>query len=167
MVKPSYISLNDLLMIYDLQHWTGTFYDDTTLQALGLIVQLGHNGSSCSSPGLVQNFTIVDSSGIHQINLRYCECHQAAGGSRSYVQLLRARLFTSSVVCPRKAFTFDVLDTFHLMTLQGKISAYDFYTTLSHKSDNTGLRNVKVSPRKINDYELTRLFPIRTATPNF
>jgi hypothetical protein len=131
------------------QHWTGIFYDDTTLQSLGLVLQLGHGGFSCPNPGLIQRLTIVDISGIHEISLRYCECHQATGGSRPHVQLLRARLFPSTVIFPRKAFTFDVLDTFHLMTLQGKISAYDFYTTLSHKSDNTGLHDIKVKPHLI------------------
>jgi hypothetical protein len=50
----------------------------------------------------------------------------------------------ASLERPRSAFTFDVLDTFHLLTLQGKISAFDFYYALEHKSDNTGQRKLKV-----------------------
>src|ERR1700741_3181116 len=110
-----------------------------------MVLQLGHNGSPCPSPGALQtNFTVVDVSGIHQINLRYCECHHVVGGSRSHIQLLRARWYPSTVVYPRNAFTFDLLDTFHLLTLQGKISAYDFYNALHHKSDNIGFRKLKV-----------------------
>jgi hypothetical protein len=45
---------------------------------------------------------------------------------------------------PKSAFTFDVLDTFQLLTLQGKTSAYDYYYSLAHKTDNTGLQNLKV-----------------------
>jgi hypothetical protein len=110
-----------------------------------MVLQLGHNGSPCPSPGALQtNFTVVDVSGIHQINLRYCECHHVVGGSRSHIQLLRARWYPSTVAYPRNAFTFDLLDTFHLITLQGKLSAYDFYNALHHKSDNTGLWKLKV-----------------------
>jgi len=50
----------------------------------------------------------------------------------------------ASIDHPKSAFTFDVLDTFHLLTLQGKTSAYDYYYSLAHKSDNTGLQNLKV-----------------------
>jgi len=44
----------------------------------------------------------------------------------------------------QSAFTFDVLNTFHLLTLQGKVIAYDFYSALQHKTDNTGISYVKV-----------------------
>ncbi|KAF4568149.1 hypothetical protein EYR36_010158 [Pleurotus pulmonarius] len=39
---------------------------------------------------------------------------------------------------PQTAFTFDVLNTFHLLTLQGKLSAYDFYLSIDHKTNNAG-----------------------------
>ena len=102
---------------------------------------------------------------MHQINLCYCGCHQEIGGSRLHIQLLRARLFPSTASSPRSAFTFDVLDTFHLLTLQGKISAYDFYTALVHKSDNAGLLNMKV--RSLRGHHRTLKTPFnRTATLN-
>jgi hypothetical protein len=80
-------------------------------------------------------------SGIHSVNVSFCEC---VGVPPQRVQLLRASLMPASVDQPKSAFTFDVLDTFHLLTLQGKTLAYDFYYALDHKSDNTGLRNLKV-----------------------
>ncbi len=40
--------------------------------------------------------------------------------------------------------TFNILDMFHLLTLQGKVSAYKFYSTLQHKTDNTGISDTKV-----------------------
>ena len=110
-----------------------------------MVLQLGHRGSPCPNPGALHtNFTVVDVSGVHQVSFRYCECHQEVGGSRPHIQLLRICWFPSTVVLPRSAFTFDVLDTFHLLTLQGKISVYDFYYALVHKSDNTRLLNLKV-----------------------
>lgn len=128
------------------------------------MLQLGHGGSPCPCPSVVQTgFTVIDISGIHQISLCYCGCHQEIGGSRLHIQLLRARLFPSTVSSPRGAFTFDVLDTFHLLTLQGKISAYDFYTALVRKSDNAGLLNVKVRSLRDHDWTLKTLLN-RTAT---
>ncbi|GBE89394.1 hypothetical protein SCP_1600550 [Sparassis crispa] len=41
--------------------------------------------------------------------------------------------------CPRTAFTFDYLNTFHLLTLQGKLNLYDYYKAILRKMDNTGL----------------------------
>ncbi|KAF9492480.1 hypothetical protein BDN71DRAFT_1591590 [Pleurotus eryngii] len=40
------------------------------------------------------------------------------------------------------AFTLDVLETFHLLTLQSKVAAYDFYRTLEHKTDNAGVKDL-------------------------
>jgi hypothetical protein len=123
-----------------------SFYKDTTLQALGLVVQLRHDKGDCPSPSPIQlDFVVVDLSGIHLVNVRYCECHHLAGGSRSHIQLLRFQWFPCTVKRPQSAFTFDTLDTFHLITLQGKLSAYDFYQSLARKTDNTGLIKVKVS----------------------
>lgn len=46
---------------------------------------------------------------------------------------------------PKTAFTFDLLDTYHKLTLQGKLNLYDFYTATMQKSDNCGRRKVIVS----------------------
>jgi hypothetical protein len=45
---------------------------------------------------------------------------------------------------PQAAFTFDVLEMFHLLTTQSKISAYDFYLSLLHRTDNSSYSNVDV-----------------------
>jgi hypothetical protein len=110
-----------------------------------MVVQLGHREPSCPCPGPVQkNFVVVDISGIHTIDIRFCACHDTIGGSSSHIQLLRFRCFPSTITRPRSAFTFEVLNTFHLLTLQSKVSAYDFYSSLAHKTDNTGILNIKV-----------------------
>ena len=124
------------------QRWTGEYFEDFTLQQLGLKIQLGHNGRPCPSPCAdTVVFTVIDTSGIHDINVSFCNC---VGAPHRRVQLLRTLWMPASVDRPKSAFTFDVLDTFHLLTLQGKTSAYDYYYSLTHKSDNTGLRNLKV-----------------------
>jgi CxC2 like cysteine cluster associated with KDZ transposases len=46
---------------------------------------------------------------------------------------------------PMTAFTFDLLDTYHKITLQGKHNLYDFYASIIQKSDNCGRKKVVVS----------------------
>jgi hypothetical protein len=41
-------------------------------------------------------------------------------------------------------FTFNLLNSFYLFTLEGKTSAHDFYFSIARKSDNTGTLDVKV-----------------------
>lgn len=45
---------------------------------------------------------------------------------------------------PRTAFTFEVLNHFHHLTLQGKTTAWDFYNALVHETDNSGLSSPSV-----------------------
>jgi hypothetical protein len=113
---------------------------DTSLRDVGMVVQLGHDGMECPAPGPLQlNFPVVDTSGVHFINIQFCECHSQPGASHHQTQLLRVRWLPSSVARPRgaSAFTFDVLDSFHLLTLQGKTAAFDFYLSMAHKANNT------------------------------
>jgi len=113
---------------------------------LGLKIHLGHTGVPCKVPGdFIENFTIVDTSGIHLVDLQCCGCYGSPGASHTRIQLLRAGILPATHIRPATGFTFDVLDSFHLLTLQSKVSAYDYYLHLKHKSDNTGTREIKVS----------------------
>jgi hypothetical protein len=119
------------------------------MRSLSVQIFLGHNGDLCPIAGdIVKDFTIIDMNGIHCVDVQFCGCYGNAGGSHSRMQLLCARLFPSTHIRPITAFSFNVLDTFHLLTLQGKTNAYDFYLTLAHKSDNTGLLDVNVRTLK-------------------
>lgn len=105
---------------------------------MGLTVHLGHRGHSCPTPAaIVDNFTVVDTLGVHHVKLVYCGC---VGAPIRRLQLLRLSWFPGSLDRPKTAFTFDVLNTFHLLNLQGKISLYDFYYAMEHKNDNAGLK---------------------------
>jgi CxC2 like cysteine cluster associated with KDZ transposases len=112
---------------------------------VGLVHQLGHDGAPCPVPGPIQkDFTVFDTNGVHSVHVRFCECHGSAGASHHRTQLLRARWLPASIQRPRTAFTFDVLESFHLLTLQGKTSLYDFYWFLVYKSDNSGTLGINV-----------------------
>ena len=103
---------------------------------LGLRVQLGHGGSPCPCPSSgPPGFMVFDVSGIHPVNVDYCDCPKDNVLDRR-TQLLRQCWFPATFTRPNTVFTFDLLDTFHENTLQGKGNIYDFYHLLLRKTDN-------------------------------
>jgi hypothetical protein len=113
---------------------------------LGLRVQLGHPpGQCCINPTRSSTddaFIVIDCNGIHEITLDFCGCETAQTRTK---QLLRACLFPATTRDPCTAATFLVLEQFHLLALESKVSAYEFYHALRWRSDNTGLSEPKVS----------------------
>lgn len=86
--------------------------------------------------------------GQHTITLSFCDCN---GCPPRRFQLLRMQWFPGTVDRPRTAFTFDCLNTFQLINLQGKLSAYDYYLSLMRKSDNLGVLGLKVCTAPISN----------------
>ena len=105
-------------------------------------MNLGHEGLPCPQPlAEINNFTVVDVSSIHSVHLCYCGCQSAP---EQCIQLLRHGWFPALMKSPESTFTFDFLNTFHLLNLQSKIALYNFWLAISHKSDNTGTRELVV-----------------------
>ena len=126
------------------QQWNGQFFDEDSLQNLGLRYQLGHSGASCPSPQAgPKHFVVFDTSGPHFITVNYCNCGDEPLNNRT--QLLREKWFPATLSRPQTVFTFDCLETFHELTLQGKTSLYDYYNSLLRRFDNAGLSNPIVS----------------------
>ncbi|KAF8418379.1 hypothetical protein L210DRAFT_3511087 [Boletus edulis BED1] len=103
-------------------------YIESSLKSLGLRIQLGH------TPGM------INVNGIHEVNLDFCGCESAQS---HYKQLLRSRWFPATTCDPRTAATFAVLKLFHLLSLDSKASAYEFYSSLSCLTDNLGLQETQ------------------------
>ena len=125
------------------QRWTGKYFETISLKSLGLRVQLGHRpGDRCYNPvpAFGDAFIVLDLHGIHEVGVNFCGCEHAVS---TVNQLLRFRWFPATSTEPRTAATFRLLQTFHLLSGQSKISAFEFYTTLSRKSDNTGTGSPK------------------------
>lgn len=121
------------------QKWNGHFFQKAPLSTLGLRIQLGHEGRRCSMPvPASSNFLVFDVSGVHQVNVDFCGCWPRYELDKR-VQLLWKRWFPATTTHPQTAFTFDCLDTFHELTLQGKMTLYDFYHVLLHKTDNANV----------------------------
>ncbi|KAI0739290.1 hypothetical protein C8Q80DRAFT_1222396 [Daedaleopsis nitida] len=124
--------------LHCVQVWNGQYFEKIFLKSLGLCIQLGHVvGEICIHPIPTSNddFTILDINGIHEVGLSFCGCETA---QPQYVQLLRNRFFPATSVKPKTAGTFRLLEHYHLLSTQSKVSAYNFYTTLSKRTDNTG-----------------------------
>ncbi|KAM6493319.1 hypothetical protein JOM56_011453, partial [Amanita muscaria] len=125
-----------------VERWTGQFYQAVSLLDLGFTLNLGHGGRVCpnnmeegSSDWSCHRFTILDSAGIFVHHVRWCRCNGVAVEDK-HLQLVRARLFPSSITKPQTAFTFDVLDQFLIDALECKTSAMSFYQKLRWLTDN-------------------------------
>jgi hypothetical protein len=102
-------------------------------------VQLGHKvGESCLLPNRAFNndFVLIDTLGIHPMAMDFCGCSKARSHTQ---QLLRVGWFPATTTDPRTAATFCVLRQFHILSFESKVSAYEFYHSLVHLTDNTGL----------------------------
>lgn len=86
---------------------------------------------------------MIDLSGYHLVRVRFCMCSQSSFLDR-FRQLLRVRWYPASILRPKTVFTFDLLDTYHKISLQGKLNLYDFYNTILQKTDNCGRLDIKV-----------------------
>ncbi|KAN0121377.1 hypothetical protein V8E52_003273 [Russula decolorans] len=89
-------------------------------------------GFGSSKPGRNDNdsnpvITIIDRSGVHEIGVRWCCCLNAP---KRNMQLMAAGLFPATFRNPRTAFTFRVLEEFHLDNLECKTTPSQFISRL-------------------------------------
>ncbi len=89
-------------------------------------------GFGNSKPGQNDNnrnpvVTIIDRSGVHEIGVRWCCCPNAP---KCDMQLMVAGLFLATFRNPKTAFTFRVLEEFHLDNLECKTTPSQFFSCL-------------------------------------
>ena len=140
--KDFWITLTDGLI--QPKSWNGSFFEGTTLESLGFIINLGHNVDICPVNPETQRVTVIDLSGYHLVRVRFCMCSQSSF-LEPFRQLLRVHWYPASILRPKTVFTFDLLDTYHKISLQGKVNLYDFYNTIMQKTDNCGRLGAQVS----------------------
>ncbi|KAF9554491.1 hypothetical protein CPC08DRAFT_737663 [Agrocybe pediades] len=127
------------LPLHRTEKWNGAFFDRFSLQAIGLRYQLGHSGGPCPNPSPgPANFVVFCVTGPHFVSVDFCNCLQKLP---PYTQLLREKWFPATLTRPQTVFTFDSMEMFHELTLQGKTSLYDYYHTLLRRFDNAGLHS--------------------------
>lgn len=138
---PCAVKAHASLPFHRLQEWNGQFYHAASLRDIGFTLNLGHNGEVCplnangGSDWTADKFTVVDSAGIFVHTLKWCGCNGATAEDK-HLQLLRARLFPSTVTKPQTGFTFAVLDEFLIAALECKTSASSFYQKLRRMTNN-------------------------------
>jgi len=123
--------------------WNGLFFQRSSLQSLGLRVQLGHPpGRHCPTrePGH-KKFAVIDSNGIHSVSVDFCRCAPVPHRT----QLLRIGWWPATPLEPQTCATMSVLRQFHLLNLQGKVTGFSFYRALEYQTDNTRLNPPLVS----------------------
>ena len=121
------------------------YFKATSLQKLGLHIQLGHSGLFCEFQIRGEkDFVIIDTYGIHQINISFCGCN---GAPHPRQQLLEVGWWPSTPKDPQSAATMNVLRNFHTLNLQGQISPTDFYRSLERLTCGDGLSTIPVSSK--------------------
>lgn len=76
---------------------------------------------------------VVTSTGIFRRRIRWCRC---PGAPAAHIQLLHFHLFSATIKRPSTAFTFDVLDHFHIDAMECKTAALNFYNKLRRLTNN-------------------------------
>ena len=91
--------------------------------------------------------TVVDRSGIHEIGVSWCRCHEAP---KHNMQLMMAGLFPATFHNPKTAFTFWVLEDFHLDNLECKTTPSQFFSRLGRLTNDEFPNTVPVGGHDVS-----------------
>lgn len=146
--------------LHRIEEWNGFHFVQTTLYELGFILHLGHGGDPCHSlydpmdvitseqlPTGVDSsehndLVIVDTSGFHRLQTRWCACRNHPAPR---IQLLHMGLYPGTVKQPRTAFTFQLLEYYHVDAMECGATASNFCNKLRRLTDDTFRDEVQVS----------------------
>ena len=120
-------------------------FEESSLLEAGLPpIQLGHrDGSVCTNPHPARRgFCAIHINGRHSLPIHFCACDRASDSGTLVQQLLRHGLYPATTTEPNTVFTFALLEHYHIQSLQGKISMFDYYETLDRLTDNTGTKKL-------------------------
>ncbi|KAJ6474617.1 hypothetical protein C8R47DRAFT_1221017 [Mycena vitilis] len=144
-----------LTPLHLLQVWKGQYWDPTTLRELGLVYQLGHEGSPCLVPASeTRSMTIIHTNGIHQIRYRYCNCSRshALGDNKNLSQLMRNSWYPATVTDPTTCASFRVLELFRLLNVVGNVNCHDFIGSLERLTDAAVSTGMKWMPDRYKQF---------------
>jgi hypothetical protein len=149
---------------HKIQHWTGHFFNHTTLGDLGLTINLGHHGAPCprnnhdgsrrqenvddddlsvddeedctSKYHSMDNVTDVVFVDTSGVYQFQVRWCRCSTAATPDIQLLDMQFFPATSSQPSTAFTFAVLDQFYMDAMECKTNAYNFYGKLRRFTDN-------------------------------
>ena len=93
-------------------------------------------------PRDTRTLVIISISGVYQLIVSWCCC---PGAPDHATQLFQHRLFPASTSRPSTAFTFAVLEYFHIDAVECKTSASNFSNKLRRLTDFSSPQSVPVS----------------------
>ncbi len=85
-----------------------------------------------------EGWIVFHNTGVFPVDVDFCDCFDPPPPPRR-VQLLWTGWFPASYDRPQTVFTFDVLNAFQKLALQGKTTLYNFYHSLLNLNDNLHL----------------------------
>src|SRR5882672_6847399 len=159
------------LPFHQIQIWDGKCFIKSSLLEQGFVMHLGHNGQSfpvqrnlwedVSMAGAKEeeeqeadlledvsgimggqdNLVIAHSNGVFHHHIQWCAC---PGSAPHHIPLFRHGLFSASVICPKTAFTFDVLDHFYMDAMECKSAGLCFFQKLRRFANNAAPASVPV-----------------------
>ena len=96
--------------------------------------------------------TVVDRSGVHEIGVSWCCC---PGAPERDMQLMTAGLFPATFNNSKTAFTFCVLEDFHLDNLECKTTPSQFFSRLRRLTNDKFPNTVLVWGPSVDPKRLT------------
>ena len=109
--------------------------------------------------GAVTLLTVLHVNTIHVVDVQFCSCRT----THRRTSLLRMAWCPASPTKPRTYATFELLRCFHILNLQDKVTAYDFYASLELLTDNAGLEKLPVCRLHLSGLRCCYLLLCRTA----
>ncbi|KAE9388175.1 hypothetical protein BT96DRAFT_797707, partial [Gymnopus androsaceus JB14] len=123
--------------LHCIEEWTGRFFRRSWLFNLGLVVELGHEDSTTCTVPCYRKTTVIHTTGIQHVQVSFCGCSNSSG-TPMWKQAIRREWYPATLDKPKTFTTFAVLNSFHKLTLEGKSTTYDYYSSLQLLSNNTG-----------------------------
>jgi CxC2 like cysteine cluster associated with KDZ transposases len=105
---------------------------------------------------------VFDVTGVHVVNITYCECGTAGSLIPPRVQLLRNRWFPATWNRPGTAFTFRLLNFLHKLQSTSKVNLYDFHNAMISVLDGSGLSKPLVRTSFLASTSISDLFPLQS-----
>ncbi|KAJ8473447.1 hypothetical protein ONZ45_g16298 [Pleurotus djamor] len=140
--------------LHRIKEWNGKCYLPSSLKTIGLRVQLGHSPNvPCPHPSSFPDFVVIHVNGLHVVHVDFCSCEKAPLNGLPRQQLLRRNWFPATTTQPQTCASLGVLKHFSMVTLQGKITMYDYHSALEKLSNN-----IITSDLPSRYKELTRIF---------
>lgn len=175
------LAQHSLLPFHRIQQWNGLCFEHTSLYDQGFKIHLGHNGQPCPSlycpdedpdvfmatpkKSVKETFMVlVDVNGVFSHTVSPCRCE---GSEDVWKQLFRLGLFPASFSRPQTAFTFSVLDYFHVDALECTTTALGFFSKLRRLTNEVFPHTVPVSSAYCCRSTQWTVLPRRTAIESF